>query len=582
MHLTNKPTLPDPSSLDANTNVLLEDMALSPEGTTIQGRVLVRNLAYAKHVSVRFTFDRWQTTSEVVGKYVESLSSPEGQDSNKAGWDRFGFTIRVGDLLASIEGKRLEVAVRYVVQGREFWDNCGGGNYVAWFEFERVKRVSGTSSTAVGNGKEEPVQQGSPTKKTTTCLALNSEDEADMKDLKTKLEKEAELKDVDFRSPTSFAARYDFSESFRSAAAWNPDRAFSPVASGTGGKGALHSTGKGALHSRTQSFPLSSSSSKSSNGHGNGWPQQKAPSSPYAYALRREGLPPPSLSASSRPMEIPIVSPPSQNKGVPLLGSPRDLDEGSYAHNANALRSPLGLELGEVPFPVQQVEQPAPAQVHARSGGGRNHQRGYFDISFPSSSSFGSSGSVCSSGGAPSTLRRTPPGTPRSPGEDMYLGSPHRYNSFPSMGSESESVNASGGSERSERSSSFSSFTSAALSSSFLRDVTPTPRQGRPAHGRHHSAAAPVLRQEEVTSVPMNSKSNASNASSSSTESEESELSTPSMSRESSPDVSPAGLFVGLSLGDEEGLAGAGGFGVAGGDMSMMSPDTHYRQFLNK
>jgi hypothetical protein len=40
---------------------------------TLTGSLLVRNLAYEKHVSVRFTLDDWHTTSEVKASYKESI-----------------------------------------------------------------------------------------------------------------------------------------------------------------------------------------------------------------------------------------------------------------------------------------------------------------------------------------------------------------------------------------------------------------------------------------------------------------------------------------------------------------------------
>jgi hypothetical protein len=72
-------------------NVALEDYYLNFDGTSILGKIRVRNIAYCKTVVIRFTFDSWQTTSEVVGRYVESVNSQ---------FDRFSFSIRLNDLLA--------------------------------------------------------------------------------------------------------------------------------------------------------------------------------------------------------------------------------------------------------------------------------------------------------------------------------------------------------------------------------------------------------------------------------------------------------------------------------------------------
>jgi hypothetical protein len=80
--------LPKPTRVP---NAALEDYYLNFEGTSILGKIRVRNIAYCKTVAIWFTFDFWQTTSEVVGRYVESVNSQ---------FDRFSFSIRLNDLLA--------------------------------------------------------------------------------------------------------------------------------------------------------------------------------------------------------------------------------------------------------------------------------------------------------------------------------------------------------------------------------------------------------------------------------------------------------------------------------------------------
>ena len=60
MRLTNMPAAPRPDA-----DVALEDLSLATDGMSLIGRVRVRNIAFEKWVAVRFTFDRWQMTSEV-------------------------------------------------------------------------------------------------------------------------------------------------------------------------------------------------------------------------------------------------------------------------------------------------------------------------------------------------------------------------------------------------------------------------------------------------------------------------------------------------------------------------------------
>ncbi|EGN96294.1 carbohydrate-binding module family 21 protein, partial [Serpula lacrymans var. lacrymans S7.3] len=106
-------------------NVALQSLELIQDTRTINGRVRVRNIAFEKWLAVRFTFDWWQTTSEVTARYAESV---EGNT-----FDIFTFTIRLHDIWTRIEEKTLFVALKYIVGGQEFWDNNDGENYLVKF-----------------------------------------------------------------------------------------------------------------------------------------------------------------------------------------------------------------------------------------------------------------------------------------------------------------------------------------------------------------------------------------------------------------------------------------------------------------
>src|SRR6266851_5518356 len=82
-------------------------------GSTVEGVVRVRNLAFEKWIAVRFTLDKWQTTSEVTARYKEPL--PNGTV------DTFVFTIKLEDVLSRAEEKSLYLAVGNSVAGRENW-----------------------------------------------------------------------------------------------------------------------------------------------------------------------------------------------------------------------------------------------------------------------------------------------------------------------------------------------------------------------------------------------------------------------------------------------------------------------------
>ena len=154
-----------PSKSSPSANLFLESLNLpsssfsstsSTNKPLLTGSIIVRNLAFEKHVAIRFTLDDWQTISEVGAHYVDSLplapshvllspstsspadpSPPEGR-----GWDRFTFTIRLEDYAHSLSARTLWLAARYRVAsvypepgssqhgpGGEWWDNNGGGNY---------------------------------------------------------------------------------------------------------------------------------------------------------------------------------------------------------------------------------------------------------------------------------------------------------------------------------------------------------------------------------------------------------------------------------------------------------------------
>jgi Carbohydrate/starch-binding module (family 21) len=122
-----------PPMINMSADIALEQLKLSQDTTTILGHVRVRNIEYQKWIAVRFTFDFWQTTSEVTARYTSTLAG--------GAFDRFAFSIRLTDLLARIEEKTLIMALRYTVQGREIWDNNGGQNYHARFTRVKTKRA---------------------------------------------------------------------------------------------------------------------------------------------------------------------------------------------------------------------------------------------------------------------------------------------------------------------------------------------------------------------------------------------------------------------------------------------------------
>jgi hypothetical protein len=145
----------------------------------------VRNLAYEKHVAVRFTLDDWRTTNEVSARHVMSLpclplqlvpktfgdviagtgvgtgqdleQKDEKEKEKGAIWDRFAFTIRLQDY-AGVNEKVLWLVARFATGGGgEWWDNNNGGNYhVAFRAATATPAPPHASPDNIGAGVDAP------------------------------------------------------------------------------------------------------------------------------------------------------------------------------------------------------------------------------------------------------------------------------------------------------------------------------------------------------------------------------------------------------------------------------------------
>ncbi|KAK8861742.1 hypothetical protein IAR55_002565 [Kwoniella newhampshirensis] len=115
-----------PTSHSPDADLFLESLFLDDDRKSLKGVVTCKNIAFQKWVAVRFTFDWWQTTSEVTASYKESIKGGK--------YDRFSFSIKLNDLLTKIEEKTLFMAIRYNAEGTEMWDSNGGQNYQVLFQ----------------------------------------------------------------------------------------------------------------------------------------------------------------------------------------------------------------------------------------------------------------------------------------------------------------------------------------------------------------------------------------------------------------------------------------------------------------
>ncbi|KAJ6497113.1 carbohydrate-binding module family 21 protein [Mycena vitilis] len=197
---------PPPNEVD----VKLQTLVMSEDRTSVTGTVAVRNLAFDKWVAVRFTFDDWQTTSEVTGRYSHSLSG--------GAVDVFAFSIRLNDLLARIEGKVMLLAVRYTSAGREMWDNNSGANYRATFRRVRDEKKNEQEEAAKARAKT-PEGKVAADLRSRLERMVNAQDGATPPIQLRGAANAADMADK-FKTGGSLASRYDFGTSSRNP--WRP------------------------------------------------------------------------------------------------------------------------------------------------------------------------------------------------------------------------------------------------------------------------------------------------------------------------------------------------------------------------
>lgn len=141
LHLPNFPT---PNNRDGR-DVYVQSLILHHDTKTLRGKIFVANLSFHKRVAVRFTLDDWQTVSETSAEYEQSIENGSA--------DVWSFSIKLQDILARIEEKKMFLVVRYNVNNGEIWDNNMGRNYLIQFRKTETPKQPVESAGAKKQGK---------------------------------------------------------------------------------------------------------------------------------------------------------------------------------------------------------------------------------------------------------------------------------------------------------------------------------------------------------------------------------------------------------------------------------------------
>ncbi|KAL7007138.1 hypothetical protein EMMF5_003364 [Cystobasidiomycetes sp. EMM_F5] len=213
-------TLPEIGHRD----LCLETLEIAADSKSLKGTALLRNICFEKRLSIRFTFDDWQTVSEVTGEWTSTLVG--------GSLDRWAFTIKLQDMLARIEEKKMYIALRYSVGGRDIWDSNNGNNYRAEFRKQpaRSQAVVGGSRAArhewsVTNSGQASERMNDLRRELDRLVAeqddFASGDEVIVsRGIKRYIGQEALVTAQPPSHPT-FASRYDFGASLKEAGARN-------------------------------------------------------------------------------------------------------------------------------------------------------------------------------------------------------------------------------------------------------------------------------------------------------------------------------------------------------------------------
>lgn len=148
LRLTNFPPLSYLKKIETGVPVFLEKIFISGDRKYLLGHVAVRNLAFEKHITIRYSLDNWMTVIELPTNYIEER--PEVLKLND--YNRFGFKIPLNSLFHSLKfstnsstdsldassneddgtsthERTYQLCIKYETNNQEFWDNNASKNY---------------------------------------------------------------------------------------------------------------------------------------------------------------------------------------------------------------------------------------------------------------------------------------------------------------------------------------------------------------------------------------------------------------------------------------------------------------------
>lgn len=155
----------------ASGPIMLQRIQLKDD--VLIGIICVKNLAFQKSVSIRYSCDNWMTPKELDTRFSSIVSHPT---QDYTGLDQFTFELFLDDELdLSATIGRISFAIRYDVNGMTHWDNNQGKDYVV--NISRKNNFGGVlhnpliTSSAAQKSTSAPIPVSMPT---TNAWSLNS------------------------------------------------------------------------------------------------------------------------------------------------------------------------------------------------------------------------------------------------------------------------------------------------------------------------------------------------------------------------------------------------------------------------